>query len=60
MLPITLSNAIGGAVFVGAYKWWVYLHCEDGERDGGGGLSLDGHMGANRGGNNNMAYILRW
>ena len=47
MLPITLGNAIGGAVFVGAYNWWVYLHCEDGENDRKGGLSLDGHLGEN-------------
>lgn len=23
MLPITLDNAIGGAVFVGVYNWWA-------------------------------------
>lgn len=42
MLPVTLGNAIGGAVFFGAYWWWVYLHCEDGEYERKGVLSLDG------------------
>ena len=43
MLPITLGNTIGGAVFVGAYNWWVYLYCEDGESERKGGVSLDGN-----------------
>jgi hypothetical protein len=30
MLPISLGNAVGGAVFTGMYKWWVFLHCGDG------------------------------
>ena len=47
LLPITLGNTIGGAVFVGVYNWWVYLHCEDGEGDQKGGLSLDGHSEEN-------------
>ncbi|TKA81956.1 hypothetical protein B0A49_02533 [Cryomyces minteri] len=29
MLPITLGNTIGGAVFTGAYNWWVFMYCED-------------------------------
>lgn len=29
MLPITLGNAIGGALFLGAYNWWVWMYCED-------------------------------
>ena len=29
MLPITLGNTIGGALFVGAYNWWVLMYCED-------------------------------
>ncbi|KAF2873632.1 Formate/nitrite transporter [Massariosphaeria phaeospora] len=32
LLPVTLGNIIGGALFTGAYLWWVYLYCEDGER----------------------------
>ena len=47
LLPITLGNTMGGAVFVGTYNWWVYLHCEDGERDKSGGLRLDDDMGVN-------------
>ena len=47
LLPITLGNSIGGAVFVGVYNWWVYLHCEDGERYRKGGLSVEGHLGEN-------------
>ena len=47
MLPITLGNAIRGAVFVGVYNWWVYLRWEDGENDRKGGLSLDGQLGEN-------------
>lgn len=26
MLPITLGNATGGAVFVGAFNWYIFLH----------------------------------
>ena len=29
MLPITLGNAVGGALFVGAYNWWAFMYCED-------------------------------
>ena len=29
MLPITLGNTVGGAIFVGAYSWWAYMCCED-------------------------------
>lgn len=29
MLPVTLGNGIGGALFVGAYNWWVWMYCED-------------------------------
>ncbi len=46
MLPITLGNTVGGAVFVGAYNWWVYLHCEDGKRKSNGLLGLDETGGA--------------
>ena len=41
MLPITLGNSVGGAVFVGAYNWWVYLHSEDSKRKSNGFLGLD-------------------
>lgn len=27
MLPISLGNTVGGAVFMGLYEWWVFLHC---------------------------------
>ena len=47
MLPITLGNTVGGAVFVGAYNWWVYVYCEDGESNRKGALSLDGHIESN-------------
>ncbi|KAI9679718.1 MAG: hypothetical protein M1822_007324 [Bathelium mastoideum] len=30
LLPITLGNTVGGAVFTGAYLWWVYLRRADG------------------------------
>lgn len=42
MLPITLGNTVGGAVLVGAYNWWVYLHCEDGRKEGASFIALDG------------------
>lgn len=29
MLPITLGNAIGGAVFVSAFNWYVFMHSEN-------------------------------
>ena len=32
MLPITLGNTIGGAVFVGAFNWYVFLHSEEGNK----------------------------
>ena len=32
MLPITLGNAVGGGVFVGAYLWWVNLHRADDQK----------------------------
>lgn len=41
MLPITHGNTVSGAVFVGAYNWWVYLHCEDGKSKSNGLLGLD-------------------
>lgn len=28
LLPVTLGNIVGGAVFVGGVYWWVYLHRE--------------------------------
>lgn len=28
MLPITLGNALGGAIFVGAFNWYVFIHAE--------------------------------
>lgn len=34
MLPISLGNTVGGAVFMGLYEWWVFLHC------GGGGKKI--------------------
>lgn len=34
MLPVILGNTIGGAVFNGAYHWWVFLHCKNGEEKG--------------------------
>jgi len=39
LLPITLGNTVGGALFTGAYLWWVYIVCGDkkagyGESDG--------------------------
>lgn len=43
LLPITLGNSVGGAVFVSAYNWWVYLHCEDGKASREDGfVSLNG------------------
>jgi len=36
MLPITLGNTIGGALFTGLYSWWVLLRCGDGEKTGSG------------------------
>ena len=41
MLPITLGNSVGAAVFVGLYNWWVYLYCEDGKNTGEGFLGLE-------------------
>ena len=32
LLPITLGNFIGGAVFTGAYFWYVNLYSEDGKK----------------------------
>ncbi|KAK3690619.1 hypothetical protein LTR37_019063 [Vermiconidia calcicola] len=43
LLPITLGNIIGGAVFTGAYMWWVFLVCGDekaGQGSGWGAVSL--------------------
>lgn len=36
MLPISLGNSIGGAVFTGAYLWWVFLWRGDDEEKGDG------------------------
>ncbi|MCJ1311909.1 hypothetical protein MMC25_005582 [Agyrium rufum] len=44
MLPITLGNSVGGGLFVGAYKWWVYLYCENGQEKVDDMLRLDGEM----------------
>jgi len=45
LLPITLGNTIGGAVFTGAYSWWVHVYCADekaGKGVGGfGGIRLE-------------------
>ena len=30
MLPISLANTVGGAVFMGLCEWWVFLHCGSG------------------------------
>jgi formate/nitrite transporter FocA (FNT family) len=30
MLPISLGNTVGGAVFMGLYEWWVFLYCGSG------------------------------
>ena len=32
LLPVTLGNFVGGAVFTGAYFWYVNICCEDGEK----------------------------
>jgi len=32
MLPISLGNLLGGALFTGAYNWYVYLECDDGKK----------------------------
>ena len=29
LLPITLGNTVGGAIFGGAYNWWAYMYCDD-------------------------------
>ncbi|KAL8792165.1 MAG: hypothetical protein Q9195_005261 [Heterodermia aff. obscurata] len=29
MLPISLGNALGGAVFVGAFNWYVFMYAEN-------------------------------
>lgn len=29
LVPITLGNTVGGALFTGAYLWWVYIYCKD-------------------------------
>jgi len=46
LLPITLGNTVGGAIFSGLYLWWVYIHCEDesaknGSGNGWGPVRLD-------------------
>jgi len=43
LLPISLGNIIGGAVFSGAYLWWVLIVCGDeqaGHGDSNGWASL--------------------
>ena len=32
LLPISLGNAVGGAVFTGGYLWWVFFYCHDEEK----------------------------
>ena len=55
LAPVTLGNFVGGAAFTGAYFWYVYTHCEDGEKtedwfQGLPGLdSSNGNRGRNEG-----------
>ncbi|GAB7343514.1 hypothetical protein MBLNU457_1525t2 [Dothideomycetes sp. NU457] len=42
LLPITLGNSIGGAVFTGAYSWWVHIYCAD--EKAGTGIGGFGHL----------------
>lgn len=37
LVPVTLGNTVGGAVFTGAYSWWVHLYCKDEKAANGDG-----------------------
>ena len=45
LVPITLGNSIGGAIFTGVYTWYVHIYCKGEKADHGsngwGGVRLE-------------------